>query len=152
METLIAKLNQAGIRYAAIGGQAVRLHGLPRFSMDWDLLIPPRDADNFQRLNAALAPWLGEPVLPLGARGENFVQTFQTPQGVVQFHLAVPGVGSFEAAESAAVELALEDGTLCRVLSASDLLRSKQAANRPQDQVDIEFLKAKLKASGHPSP
>ena len=143
MEALIARLNESGIRYAAIGGQAVRLNGLPRFSLDWDLLLPPRDAENFRRLNDALAHWLGEPVVPLGAKGENFIQTFQTPLGVVQFHLAVPGIASFEAAETAAVELALEDGTPCRVLSLGDLLRTKEAAGRPQDQVDIEFLREK---------
>ena len=145
MEALVARLNEAQVRYVAIGGQAVRLHGLPRFSMDWDLLLPPRDEENFRRLNAALAPWLEEPVLPLGEHGENFVQTFQTPLGVVQFHLAIPGISSFEAAEAAAVSLPLEDGTPCRVLSLSDLLRAKRAAGRPQDQMDIEFLEARLK-------
>lgn len=45
METLIAKLNEAGVRYVAIGGQAVRLHGMPRFSLDWDLLVPARVAE-----------------------------------------------------------------------------------------------------------
>ncbi len=145
MEALVARLNEAQVRYVAIGGQAVRLHGLPRFSMDWDLLLPPRDEENFRRLNAALAPWLEEPVLPLGEHGENFVQTFQTPLGVVQFHLAIPGISSFEAAAAAAVSLPLEDGTPCRVLALSDLLRAKRAAGRPQDQMDIEFLEARLK-------
>lgn len=147
METLIAKLNEAGVRYVAIGGQAVRLHGMPRFSMDWDLLIPAHDAENFQRLNAAIGEWLGEPVVPLGARGENFVQTFQTPFGVVQFHLAAPGIASFEEAESAAVHQDLEGGTPCRVLSIRDLLRTKEAAGRVQDEVDIEFLKEKQKGA-----
>lgn len=42
MDSLITAMNQAGVRYLVIGGQAVRLHGLPRFSMDWDFLPPPR--------------------------------------------------------------------------------------------------------------
>ena len=143
MEALIARLNERGVRYVAIGGQAVRLHGMPRFSLDWDLLIPPRDPENFRRLNSALAEWLEEPVIALGAQGENFVQTFQTPLGVVQFHLGAPGLASFEAAETTAVFLTLEDGTPCRTLSLADLLKTKEAAGRPQDQMDIEFLKAK---------
>ncbi len=147
METLIAKLNGAGVRYVAIGGQAVRLHGMPRFSMDWDLLVPARDEENFKCLNAALGQWLGEPVVPMGAKGENFVQTFQTPFGVLQFHLAVPGMASFEEAESTAVQLSLEDGTSCRVLSVQSLLQTKQAAGRIQDQMDIEFLKEKQRSS-----
>ncbi len=146
METLIAQLNAARVRYLAIGGQAVRLHGLPRFSMDWDFLLPPHDADNLDRLNQAIGDHLGEPVLPLGKQGQNFVQTFQTRRGVVQFHLAIPGATTFEELESASVQLPLEDGTLCRVLSVADLLKTKQAANRSQDQVDIEFLTEKLKS------
>ncbi len=148
METLIARLNAAGIRYLAIGGQAVRLHGLPRFSMDWDLWIPARDSENLRRLNAALGDWLGEAVVPLGPRGENFIQTFQTPLGVVQFHLSVPGFAAFEQAESAAVQLPLEDGTPCRALALADLLRTKEAAGRIQDQQDIEFLREKQRRTG----
>jgi len=143
MEEFIARLNQSGVRYIVIGGQAVRLHGMPRFSMDWDILIPARDQDNFTRLNETVGEWLGEYVVPLGPRGENFIQTFQTRHGVVQFHLAVPGIVSFEAAEAAAEELPLENGGSCRVLCAADLIQSKQAAGRSQDQLDIEFLQAK---------
>ena len=68
----------------------------------------------------------------MGAKGENFVQTFQTPFGVLQFHLAVPGMASFEEAESTAVQLSLEDGTSCRVLSVQSLLQTKQAAADPR--------------------
>jgi len=143
MEEFIARLNAAGVRYVVIGGQAVRLHGMPRFSMDWDLLIPARDAGNFERLNAAVGEWLEEPVVAMGPRGENFVQTFQTRHGVVQFHLAVPGIASFDDAESAAVKIPLENGMPCRVLSAEDLLHAKLAAGRSQDQLDAEFLKEK---------
>lgn len=143
MEAIIARLNEAGVRYVVIGGQAVRLHGMPRFSLDWDLLVPARDEENFRRLNAALGEWLGEPVVPMGFRGENFIQTFQTDFGILQFHLGVPGLGSYEAAETAAVRLTLEGGTPCRVLGISDLVQAKEAAGRIQDRLDIEFLKEK---------
>ena len=53
------------------------------------------------------------------------------------------GVVSFDVAESSAVEMPLENGTPCRVLSAADLLQTKLAAGRNQDQLDIEFLKEK---------
>ncbi len=146
MEELVAQLNAAAVRYLVVGGQAIRLHGLPRFSLDWDFLIPGRDAENLARLNAAIGKWLGEPVLPLGPQGQNFIQTFQTPFGVAQFHLGLPGISSYEAAEKAAVVLPLEGGTPCRVLSEADLLSAKQAAGRPQDELDILFLLEKRKA------
>ena len=141
VEEFIARLNEAGARYLLIGGQAVRLHGLPRFSMDWDFLVPSRDEENFARINAAVGKWLGEPLIPLGPRGENFVQTYQIPMGVVQFHLGIPGIVSFDAAEAVAVDMALENGIRCLVLSVSDLLRAKIAVGRSQDQIDIEFLR-----------
>ena len=43
MDELLQQLDTARIRYLLIGGQAMRLLGLPRFSMDWDFFIPPRD-------------------------------------------------------------------------------------------------------------
>jgi len=69
---------------------------MPRYSMDWDFFIPPRDERNFTRLNDLLGEELGEPLLPLGPRGENFLQTFQTRWGVLQFHLGVPGLPRFD--------------------------------------------------------
>jgi hypothetical protein len=43
MNELILAFNAAGARYLLVGGQAMRLAGMPRFSMDWDFFIPPRD-------------------------------------------------------------------------------------------------------------
>jgi hypothetical protein len=54
MNELILAFNAAGVRYLLVGGQAMRLTGMPRFSMDWDFFIPPRDEENFARLNEIL--------------------------------------------------------------------------------------------------
>lgn len=54
MDEVIRRFNARGVRYLVIGGQAVRLEGCPRFSMDWDLYIPGRDANNIQRKIVAL--------------------------------------------------------------------------------------------------
>ncbi len=140
MDELLQQLDTARIRYLLVGGQAMRLLGLPRFSMDWDFFIPPRDEENLARLNELLAEDLDMPLLPLGTRGENFIQTYQTRWGVLQFHLGLPGVPRFDEAEPAAVTRPTERGTPVKCLSGPHLLAAKQAANRPQDQIDIEFL------------
>lgn len=140
MDEVIEQLNSTDVRYLLIGGQVMRLIGMPRYSMDWDFFIPPRDSDNFKRMNTLLEPDLDEPLLPLGARGENFIQTYQTRWGVLQFHLGLPGVPRFEDAEIAAVIRHTERGTPVRCLSGMHMLAAKQAADRPQDQADIEFL------------
>jgi hypothetical protein len=140
MDELLQRLNAAQVRYLVAGGQAMRLAGMPRFTMDWDLFIPPRDTRNFARLNAALADELDLPVVPLGPHGEDFIQTYQTRWGIVQFHLGLPGVPRFEEAERQAVVRQSETGTPVPCLSGPHLLAAKRAANRPQDQADIEFL------------
>jgi hypothetical protein len=140
MNELIQQLNAAGVRYLLIGGQAMRLAGMPRYSMDWDFFVPPKDAGNFARINSLLESELDEPLLPLGAHGENFIQTYQTRWGVLQFHLGLPGVPRFEEAEKAVVLRHTELGTPVNCLSGVHLLAAKQAAGRPQDQADIEFL------------
>jgi hypothetical protein len=146
VEPLIRLFNKHKIRYLLIGGQAVRLEGMPRFTMDWDLYIPGKDTENMEKINRLLADELDGVLLPLGPKGENFVQTFQTKWGIVQFHLAGPGLPAFDKAEAGAVSHATEQGVKVRCLSIKDLLKSKEAANRPQDQDDIYYLRQKLKA------
>jgi hypothetical protein len=99
MNELIQQFNAAGIRYLLIGGQAMRLAGMPRFSMDWDFFIPPRDEENLSRLNGLLEEELDAPLVPLGPVGENFIQTYQTRRRILQFHLGLPGVPSFDEAK-----------------------------------------------------
>jgi len=140
MNELILAFNAAGIRYLLVGGQAMRLTGMPRFSMDWDFFIPPRDETNFARLNKILKDEIDVPLVALGLRGENFIQTFQTSFGILQFHLGLPGVPRFDQAEKAAVIRNTEQGTPVNCLSGIYLLAAKRAADRPQDQADIAFL------------
>ena len=113
---MIALFNENGLRYLLIGGQAVRLEGMPRFSMDWDFFIPPKDLDDIIKINRILEPELDLPLLPLGEQGENFVQTYQIRWGIVQFHLAGPGLPKFEEAEARAVIHETENQTPVRCL------------------------------------
>ncbi len=140
MNELLLAFNAARIRYLLAGGQAMRLTGMPRFSMDWDFFIPPRDEENFARLNDVLKDELDAPLVPLGMRGENFIQTYQTRWGILQFHLGLPGVPRFDEAEKAAVIRHSEQGTPVKCLAGRHLLAAKRAADRPQDQADIVFL------------
>jgi hypothetical protein len=146
VDEVISLFNLNGVRYLLIGGQAMRLEGMPRFSMDWDVFIPPTDQGNIDLVNRLLEDDLGMPLLPRGPRGENFVQTYQTSGGILQFHLGGLSLPRFEEAEVRAVSRVNESGTPFRCLCTADLLASKRAANRPEDQADIAFLEAKLAA------
>jgi len=140
MNELILALNAANIRYLLAGGQAMRLTGMPRFSMDWDFFIPPRDENNFTRLNEVLKDEIDLPLVAIGPRGENFIQTYQTRWGILQFHLVMAGVPKFDEAEQSVVMRPTEQGTPVKCLSGNHLLSAKRAADRPQDQADIAFL------------
>jgi hypothetical protein len=140
MNDLILAFNAAGVRYLLVGGQAMRLTGMPRFSMDWDFFIPPRDEANLVKLNEVLGEELDVPLVALGPQGQNFIQTYQTRWGVLQFHLGLPGVPHFDEAEKSGINRKTETGVPVKCLSGKHLLASKQAAGRPQDHADILFL------------
>jgi len=146
VDEVISLFNEQGVRYLLIGGQALRLEGLPRFSMDWDLYIPPKDTANIERINSLLGEELELPLLPLGPCGENFVQTYQTRWGILQFHLGGPGLPPFDEAEKRARRHSTETGVEVQCLSGLDLLESKRRAGRPQDLVDVRFLEKKADA------
>lgn len=143
MDELIQLFNDHAIRYLVFGGQAVRLEGMPRFSMDWDIFIPNRDQENMRRINELLSDELDMPILPIGSHGENLIQTYQTRWGIVQFHLAVVGIRSFDEAEKHATLHPSENGVMVKTFSLDDLIASKEAIGRPQDLEDAEFLKIK---------
>lgn len=145
MDEVIQLFNKNSIRYLVFGGQAVRLEGMPRFTMDWDIFIPSKDLENIQRINELLINELDLPLVPIGKRGENLIQTYQTRWGILQFHLAVAGIRSFDEAEKRSVFHDDENKIKVKCLSLDDLIVSKKSVSRPQDQVDIEFLEIKAK-------
>jgi len=143
MEVQLKRMNEAGVRYIVIGGQAMLQEGMPRFTLDWDLFIPPNDAANFSSINQALAGELDIDLVPFDAKtGEGFVQTFQTEHGIIQFHQTVPGLPKFDVVEARAV---IHDykGIPVRYLCLDDLLNSKLAVARDKDSDDILFLTVK---------
>ena len=143
MEELLKKLNDAGVRYVVIGGQAMLQEGMPRFTLDWDLFIPPFDQTNFDKLNAALVDELDMSVEPLNIQtGDGFVQTFQTSGGILQFHLSPPGLPKFSEVEARAVVHEFH-GVPVKYLCLDDLLSSKLAVERDKDSDDILFLTIK---------
>ena len=149
MEALLRKLNDAQVRYVVIGGQAMLQEGMPRFTLDWDLFIPPFDLDNFAKLNSALTDELDMEVEPLDVKtGEGFVQTFQTSAGIIQFHLSPLGLPNFSEVENRAVTRDYK-GVPVKYLCLDDLLNSKLAVARDKDADDILFLKIKKQNCGN---
>lgn len=146
MEEVIELFNRYDVRYLLIGGQAVRLEGFPRFSMDWDFFIPASDEGNMSLINDLIGDELDLPVVTIGEHGENLIQTFPTKWGVLQFHLAVAGLPKFKDVEMRSVLHQTEEGTSVKCINIDDLLCAKQTVARGKDEDDIKFLKAKKEA------
>ena len=145
MEKVIQRFNQAGIKYLVIGGQCIRLLGMPRYSMDWDFFIPGKDIENINKLNMVLDGMIDMDIVPLGDKGQNFIQTFQTVNGIMQFHLAPVALPSFNEAYSRHSSYISENGITIKTISPEDLYACKLKINRPKDADDIIYLQALLK-------
>ncbi|MCD9008002.1 nucleotidyltransferase [Luteimonas sp. XNQY3] len=152
-ETIIAALEQAGIRYAVAGGFAVNLHGFLRFTKDIDLLIDLEPGNARRALS--LFDGLGlKPRVPVAlddfADAEKRDDWFenrnmlvfqlwhpQDPLCTVDIFIRNPIAFEELWERSEHVDLG---GTACRIVGIPDLIRMKAEAGRPQDLRDIEEL------------
>ncbi len=146
---LLARLTRAGVDFVVIGGIAVISHGHARATLDLDICYG-RDAENLERLASALQPLAprlrGAPAdLPFfwDARtlrnGLNF--TLTTTIGDIDLLGEVTGLGMYGelAPRANVVELY---GMPIKILALDDLIRSKAAAGRAKDLIDLEALRA----------
>lgn len=138
-------LDEAGVDYALVGGYAVALHGLNRFSEDIDILVEPGD-DNAKRWIAALARLPDRAAREL--EGESNVFALDKRYAVRindEFTIDVmPSAGglSWEELEPY-IEIRELDGVRVRVLNLQGLLKTKQGL-RPKDQMDAAAIRAVL--------
>jgi len=84
--------------------------------MDWDIFIPGKDLDNIGLINELLSTELDVPLVTIGERSSNVIQTYQTRWGIIQFHLAVAGIPSFDEAERHSVFHKDENGVSVKCL------------------------------------
>lgn len=146
---LLRTLEAHQVRFLLIGGIAGVLHGSPSMTNDLDI-CHSRDKDNLENLAAALvelgATLRGAPddlpfllnALTLAAE-QNF--TFNTTAGALDC-LALPsGSDGYDDLAANAVQMDL-DGLKVQVVSLNDLIRTKRAAGRPKDLIEVEVLGA----------
>lgn len=145
---LFHRLSDAGVEFVVIGGLAVISHGHVRATLDLDICYA-RTPENLKRLVAALAPLQprlrGAPAeLPFFwdeqtlRNGLNF--TLTTSAGDIDTLGEVTGLGGYGEIALRAETIDLY-GANVRVLSLPDLIRSKAAAGRAKDLVDLEALR-----------
>lgn len=140
-EEFIAALNAHGVRYLIIGAHAVAFHARPRATKDLDVFVDGTPA-NARRVIAALHDFFGG--ADLGFRTDDVTD----PSIIMQLGVApvridllshVKGCTSFRSAWKNRVEAGFGPEP-AYYLSLDDLIRSKEAADRPQDQIDVQIL------------
>jgi predicted nucleotidyltransferase len=146
---LLQRLRDADVEYVIVGGLAVIAHGHARATLDLDVCYA-RTPENLRRLAGALAPIHprlrgAPPELPFLwdeatlRNGLNF--TLVTDDGELDLLGEVTGLGNYGDIALRSVEVELH-GIAVRILNLEDLIRSKAAAGRAKDLVDLEALRA----------
>lgn len=149
LQELLKRLVDHGVRFSVIGGVALIARGVQRATDDLDIAYA-RDRENLARLTEALAPihptLRGVPAglpfvldVPSLRSGLNF--TLDTDLGPLDLLGEVPGLGTFEHVDAMSSELEIT-GVRMLVLTIDGLERSKRAAGRPKDLVDLGYLRA----------
>lgn len=150
---ILAVLNDHGVRYIVIGGIAAAVHGSPYVTTDLDV-TPSADLANLERLSAALrvldarvrteAEPAGLGFAHDGASlGRGAVWNLSTHHGDLDLALVPSGTTGYDDLARDAEELTIL-GVTVRVASLADVVRSKAAAGRAKDSVQLPLLRRLL--------
>lgn len=154
-EAIFAALQAANVRYLVVGGVAVVLHGLPRFTADLDLVIA-LDEGNTRAAMSALETLGYRPRAPVPAaqfadptarrswideKGLTVFSLWSPAHPATEIDVFVEEPFPFDAAYARALRVDL--GTIeTTVASLADLIALKRLAGRPKDLADIAALEA----------
>ena len=153
-ERILHTLAQHQVRFVLIGALAAGLQGFPRATYDADI-TPARDPENLQRLAAALrdleAKIYTEPI-PEGLEfdcsaamlARAMVWSLITAAGRLDIAFRPSGTEGYDDLARQAVRITVYGEELLAA-RLEDIMRSKEAANRPQDRQDVEVIREMLK-------
>lgn len=137
-------LDRSEVRYVLIGGLAAVLHGVPRATLDVDLLIEASRINATRLLSALRDTGLGTAhLIDEDELLANEITLFEDLIRVDVF-LRIPGVSFDEA--WAAHQAKKIDSTTVHVASIETLIASKRAKGRPKDLDDVAALESLLRA------
>ncbi|OBI59605.1 hypothetical protein [Mycobacterium sp. E796] len=147
---MLGTLHRNKVAYVLIGGLAAVYHGSPFPTEDADITpdIGRRNLDNLaaalRELNARVRTESEPSGPPFSCDGETLagVQTWNltTDAGDLNITFTPSGTGGYRDLRRDAVQAPLY-GVNVRIASLGDVIRSKQAANRPKDQRTLPTLR-----------
>ncbi len=150
---LLLALSQAEVRYLVVGGVAVVLHGVLRFTADLDLVIQLEPGNLTRALDVLTSRGL-RPVIPVPAgqfadpairadwteRRNMLVFTLWDPdRPAVRVDIFVREPWDFDSAFSRRTDVVVE-GVPIPLVPITELIAMKHRANRPKDLEDIRAL------------
>ena len=155
LESVVASLNSASVRYLIAGGLAVAAHGYLRFTADVDLVIE-LDPDNIVAAFTALEALGYHPTVPVTAK--QFADQSQRERWVNERRMQVLNLFSdrfrttpidifvtepfdFQKEYANAMTSDIAPGSSVRFVSIETLIEMKTIAGRPKDLDDIEHLR-----------
>ncbi len=154
-ELIFTTLAMHRVEFVLVGALAARLHGFPRLTADADL-TPEWSEANLVRLAAALHELHAKVFtdsLPEGlpfdcsaatlARGEFW--NLVTSAGRIDLIVRPAGTEGFADLMRDAVAFEIYGGIL-HAASLQDILRSKEATDRPQDRQDARVIREMLRS------
>jgi hypothetical protein len=152
-EDLFACFDRHGVRHVLIGGLAAVLHGSPLPTLD-AAICPATDPDNLQRLAAALEEVDARIRTPDVTEGVPFPRdaaflarvsllNLVTRVGDLDLAFAPAGTLGFADLSGRAIPMVIR-GVTVLVAHLEDVIRSKEAANRPKDHRTLPVLRQLL--------
>jgi hypothetical protein len=147
---LLRTLLDHDVRFVLIGGLAAVVHGSPFPTEDLDI-TPQASSANLARLSEALRSLEAkvrtqavEGGLPFDHDAESLaaagVWNLTTPHGDLDISFVPNGTAGYDDLVKDARDTQIF-GVVVRVASLADVIRSKQAANRPKDQRVLPVLR-----------
>lgn len=162
VSAVIEALNTAEVRYLVAGGLAVVAHGYLRFTNDVDLVIQLK-ADNIRRAFQALGGLGYRPLVPITyekfadatnrakwirEKGMKVLQFWSDDHRETPIDLFVEEPFDFDVEYEAALVKSLFGRIEVRVVALLTLIAMKEAADRPEDRIDVEHLRMRMDDEG----
>ncbi|HXV60617.1 MAG TPA: hypothetical protein VEK15_07985 [Vicinamibacteria bacterium] len=152
-DEIFACLDRHKVSYVLIGGLAAVLHGSPLPTVDVDI-CPSKGGSNLGRLAAALEELDARIRTPDVVGGVKFphdaaflanvaLLNLVTRYGDLDLSFEPAGTEGFTDLARGAVDVRIR-GIVVKVAALQDVIRSKEAANRPKDQRTLPVLRLLL--------
>ena len=146
--SIIQALNTFHVEYILIGGYAVILHGLPRTTMDMDIMLK-MTGENIRKFRQALKSIYKDKdieEITLDELKKYAVIRYGTPD---HFYIDImTRIGEIADFENIAFEEKEIEGLVIKLATPEALYKLKSQSLRPQDQGDALFLRRLLNQGG----